>query len=265
MISSVSAVLRRVRRQPAGGFDRLVAGQMLSADVAGWLTRCVAAQANIVVCGAAGSGKTSMLQALCLAVPDGLQVTTVERHDMLRLGHRGGRENTVSLVATSQTSALTLVQQAWRTAPDRLAVDDIHGDEAVEVIHAFNAGLGGMCCVEAGSPAEAVDRLTMAAAWGGRLSYSAALRLTNRGVDLVVHLERVGRRGHVVEIAAVDTDGDDPRVAVLSPLWKWGAGGLCKVGEPVGTTRDKLGWLAGDDTGFGRVPMISGERGGGVR
>ncbi|MGI8440194.1 MAG: CpaF family protein, partial [Thermoleophilaceae bacterium] len=79
--------IRKFRRQ---GFslEDLVAGRTLTGALARFLADCVRARASILVSGGTGSGKTTTLNALSGAIPDGERIVTVEDAAELRLRQR---------------------------------------------------------------------------------------------------------------------------------------------------------------------------------
>src|SRR3954471_4747916 len=76
--------IRKFRRH---GFslEELVAGATLAAPLADFLAGCVSARASILVSGGTGSGKTTTLNALSGAIPDGERIVTIEDAAELRL------------------------------------------------------------------------------------------------------------------------------------------------------------------------------------
>ena len=79
--------MRRFRRQ---GFslDDLVANGTLPEPLAEFLAERVAARASVLVSGGTGSGKTTTLNALSGAIPDGERIVTIEDAAELRLRQR---------------------------------------------------------------------------------------------------------------------------------------------------------------------------------
>jgi pilus assembly protein CpaF len=90
--------------------------------------------------------------------------------------------------------------------PGRIVIGEVRGTEALDLLTALNTGHdGALTTVHANSPADALSRLeTLALMAGVGLPHEAIAEQVQRGIDLVVHLERRpdGSR-RVAEIAEV--------------------------------------------------------------
>ncbi|MDQ3341228.1 MAG: Flp pilus assembly complex ATPase component TadA, partial [Myxococcota bacterium] len=113
-------VLRKAPSQMAQ-LSELVSTNALSAGMADFLTTCVTARRNVLVCGGPGSGKTQLVAAIAAASPAGERVVSIEeiaelsiaRDEWIQLETRAGtgRNPTVDLG--------NLLETALRLAPDR--------------------------------------------------------------------------------------------------------------------------------------------------
>src|SRR5205085_12615482 len=83
---AVDGACLTIRRFRPHGFslEDLVANGTLQNDIAGFLADCVRARAAILVSGGTGSGKTTTLNALSGAIPEGGRTVTVEDAAELR-------------------------------------------------------------------------------------------------------------------------------------------------------------------------------------
>jgi pilus assembly protein CpaF len=99
-----------------------------------------------------------------------------------------------------------LLRNALRMRPDRIVIGEVRGPEALDLLTALNTGHeGALSTLHANSAADALSRLeTLALMAGVGLPHEAIAEQVQRGVDLVVHVERRpdGSR-HVGEIAEV--------------------------------------------------------------
>ncbi len=120
-----------------------------------------------------------------------------------------------------------LLRNALRMRPDRIVIGEVRGPEALDLLTALNTGHdGALSTVHANSPADALRRLeTLALMAGLGLPHEAIAEQVQRGIDLVVHLERrpdggAGRRdrrgvraGGTASRLSAERDGRDSAAA----------------------------------------------------
>src|SRR5215212_1582199 len=187
--------IRRFRRH---GFslDDLVAGGTLAAPLGAFLASCVRARATVLVSGGTGSGKTTTLNALSGAVPDGERIVTIEDAAELRLRQR----HVVRLEARppnvegrGEVTIRALVRNALRMRPDRIVVGEVRGGEALDMLSALTTGHeGSLTTVHAMSAAEALRRIeTLALMAGVGLPHEAIRDQVGAAIELVVHQRRM--------------------------------------------------------------------------
>ena len=196
-----------IRRFAAIGADL---ADLAGGAAAALLKTAVQRRRTIVVSGATGAGKTTMLNALAAEVGAEERVITIEDTAELRIA----RPHVVRLEArpanadgVGEITIRDLVRNALRMRPDRIVVGECRGAEAFDMLQAINTGhLGSMTTLHANSPADALVRLeAMVLMAGVGLPADAVRRQLCRAIDLVVHLERGpsgGRR--VAAVMAVD-------------------------------------------------------------
>jgi pilus assembly protein CpaF len=198
-----SVSIRRPRRH-AHRLGDLVGEGLLSQGMAEFLELAVKSRRNVVVSGPAGSGRSTVLQAMARAA-EGERVVSVEEAEEIDLGDG----HWIPLVGKGG-GARQALSYALRLKPERLVVGDVRGPETLELLTAMAAGTDGvLCVVQASSPRHALDRLAQLA----RLAPEAPSQKTineelGRGVNLIVHLSRSAegelRVAEVVEVAAGD-------------------------------------------------------------
>jgi pilus assembly protein CpaF len=185
----------------------MITNGALSAEMADFLTTCIAARRNIVVCGAPGSGKSAVVAALAAASPEGERIVSVEevaeislqREDWIALESKPSDGNGVPAVDLG-----ALLRGALRMRPDRLVVGDVRGAEALDLIQAMASSADGTLASVAGEGARAaLGRLTSMARLGAPgASVPALQELVAAAVDVVVHVARYA--DGVYRIAAID-------------------------------------------------------------
>jgi len=188
--------------------DELVALGSLTDQAARFLEASVVAGLNILVAGGTQAGKTTMLNALCGAVPARERIVTVEevfelqvrQPDVVAMQTR--QEN---LEGSGAIAVRRLVKEALRMRPSRLIVGEVRHEESLDLLIALNSGLPGMCTLHANSAREALIKMcTLPLLAGENVSASFVVPTVAASVDLVVHLRMnaEGRRS-VNEIVAV--------------------------------------------------------------
>jgi pilus assembly protein CpaF len=173
------------------------------------LRQAVVARRSIVVSGGTGSGKTTLLNALSSFVDAGERIVTIEDAAELRLQQRHVvrlESRPPSVEGKGEVTVRDLLRNALRMRPDRIVIGEVRGPEALDLLTALNTGHdGALSTVHANSAADALGRLeTLALMAGLGLPHEAIAEQVQRGIDLVVHLERRRDGGRAVaEIAEV--------------------------------------------------------------
>jgi pilus assembly protein CpaF len=205
------------------GPEELVALGTLSGEQRDSLRAAVAGRRSILVSGGTGSGKTTLLNALSSFIDAGERVVTIEDAAELRLQqpHVVRLESRPAGVeGRGQISIRDLLRNALRMRPDRIVIGEVRGPEALDLLTALNTGHdGALSTVHANSPADALSRLeTLALMAGVGLPHAAVAEQVQRGIDLVVHLERRADGTRVVtEIAEVVRAAGTTAVRTLAP------------------------------------------------
>jgi pilus assembly protein CpaF len=202
---AIDGPLVSIRRFGASrpGPAELVALGTLSAPQRDALEAAVAARRSILVSGGTGSGKTTLLNALSSFIASGERVVTIEDAAELRLQqpHVVRLESRpAGIEGRGEVTIRDLLRNALRMRPDRIVIGEVRGEEALDLLNALNTGHdGALSTVHANSPADALGRLeTLALMAGVGLPHAAVAEQVQRGIDLVVHLERRADGARVV-------------------------------------------------------------------
>jgi pilus assembly protein CpaF len=192
------------------GPDRLVELGTLDPGQRQRLEEAVRARRSILVSGGTGSGKTTLLNALSSFLAPEERVVTIEDAAELRLQqpHVVRLESRPAGVeGRGEVTIRDLLRNALRMRPDRIVIGEVRGPEALDLLTALNTGHdGALSTVHANSPRDAIARLeTLALMAGVGLPHEAIAEQVRRGIDLLVHLQRMpdGSR-KVTEIAEVE-------------------------------------------------------------
>lgn len=147
----VAFALRRHRRQP-WTLPQFIANNMITPEAAGLLSFLVDGQASLLIAGSRGSGKTSLLTALLLEIPQRYRILTIEDTAEIpveTLQHQGYKIQSLLTKSISSGSISTEMQptDALRTAlrlgESVLILGEVRGVEAKVLFEAMRVGAAG--------------------------------------------------------------------------------------------------------------------------
>lgn len=184
--------------------DALVASQTLSKEQSTKLKAAIFERKSIVISGATHSGKTTLLTA-CLNEFDGQErlisvEDTFELHcqveDWVALQTREDQAVGGALVDLRR-----LIRESLRMRPTRLAVGEVRGAEAAELLVALNSGVPAYLTIHANSASSAFEKLVaLSLNAGENISERFARATFAASIGLSVHCERVGSNRRVTEL-----------------------------------------------------------------
>lgn len=202
--------------------DDLVETATMERWLAHQLESYVLARKNILIAGATGTGKTSLLNVLGKFIPLDERILLIEDTSEIQLA----QDNLVRFEARQAQNDLPaitirdLLKAALRHRPDRLILGEIRGSEAFDLLQLLNTGhSGSLSTVHAASALQGLARFTNCVLQSGvDIPYRAVKNNVGDSVNVVVHLERrPGRRfvSEVLEIHGYDPDRDAYNYAVV--------------------------------------------------
>lgn len=181
----------------------------LSRAATEFLKACVVSRLNILISGGAGTGKTTLLNALVDFIPENERLITIEdtRELIISRKHTVAMETwPFNIEGKGQISIRDLFRNALHMRPDRVIAGEVRGGEVLDMIQAMSTGHeGSMTTLHASSPLEALDRLEILALMGSsNISSEVARRQIIGAVDMIIHLTRFpdGKR-RVTQISEV--------------------------------------------------------------
>jgi pilus assembly protein CpaF len=229
--------IRKFSKEPFTCEDLVRFGTMTEA-MKEFLRACVEARLNIIVSGGTGSGKTTTLNVLSSMIPSGERIVTIEDAAELRLQQR----HVITLEARPPNlegrGAITirdLVRNALRMRPDRIAVGECRGGEALDMLQAMNTGHdGSLTTAHANTPRDMLARLeTMTLMAGTELPSRAIREQIASAIHLIVQQARLRdgtrRLTHITEVQGMEGDQ-----IVLQDLYRFKQEGVDGTGRVIG-------------------------------
>ena len=218
---------------------------MLDGVLAQFLGAAVRAGKAIVVSGAQGAGKTTLVRALCNEMDPWESIATIETEYELHLdempdrhhrvtpyeGRPGSGERGLDGRSAGEVTLDGLLHAVLRTNVSRIIVGEVRGPEVIPMLKAAQSSTGTLSTTHAHSARAAIERLaTCALESGPHVTADFAYLLIAGGLDLIVQIgvqddTHTGGRKHryVTEVLEV-APGENGRPA-LSDVFTAGPDG----------------------------------------
>jgi pilus assembly protein CpaF len=199
----------------------LVDRGMLDAPVAEFLRACVRARLSLLLCGAPGAGKTTMLSCCAAELDPSLRVVVAEEvfEADIPLSNVASMQTRAARADRGEVDLRRLVAGFLRMAPDVAIVGEVRDREALPLLLTLSSGVKGFTTIHAGSARQALTRLRFLAQLSdtrSELPMTALNTLVSEAIDVVVHCAR--RRGEVkvTEVVAVEDLQAGPAAAAFT-------------------------------------------------
>ncbi len=208
----------------------------LTPQAAAFLEMATVADLNILVVGATGSGKTTMVQTLGRLKPADRRMVVIEDTRELRIREQASGLPNNCVYMTTRTSTVEgvaqevlqahLVKNALRMRPDGLTLGEARGAEVLDLLMALNTGhKGALTTLHANSLREVPGRfaqMLQLADLKMPLSDQAVAKWIAGGfhLGLFIELDHVARQRRIVEIAEFTgvVEGNTPSMQSLFTL-----------------------------------------------
>lgn len=175
-------------------------------DLRGFLEAAVRTRLTILLCGATGSGKTTMSKTLISAIPEHERLITIE--DTLELVI--SQPNHVRLlyskdnIGLSRVTAESLLQASLRMKPDRILLQELRDDAAWTYISEVVSGHpGSITTIHGRNPEQAFKRLfalVKGSPQGGQWDDRTLMDFLSSAVDLIVPFHNEGTIYEIGEV-----------------------------------------------------------------
>jgi pilus assembly protein CpaF len=202
----VTLTIRKFNAKHFGIEDLIRIGTMTQELAEGLKTDVVNRQ-NILVSGATGTGKTTLLNTLANFIPSEERILVIEDTAEIQINS----PNLVRFEARREQSGLAaitirdLLKASLRHRPDRILLGEIRGAEAFDLLQLLNTGHSGtISTVHANSAHQALSRFTSCVLQSNvELPYRAVKTDIADSLNLLIHVERRPGRRFVAEVLRI--------------------------------------------------------------
>lgn len=214
--------------------DLVVKHGTMTRPMAELLSAVVHAGRSIVVSGAPGAGKTTLVRALSNSIDPLEPIVTIEKERELHLDRMGDRHEIVTALQYrpgqgeraldgSQPGEVTLVQlleEALRLNAQRIIVGEVRGNEIDAMFQAMQAGVGSLSTIHAESASDAIERMAGLTTRGLAVGEVYAYRQIAQHIDFIVQISKVRMadgtiRRRVTEIAEIQPGEEGRPIASI--------------------------------------------------
>jgi flagellar protein FlaI len=193
--------------------------------------------ANMLILGAPGSGKTTLMNALMSFIPDSERLVVIE--DTLELNTK--LEDSWSRLECDEGITLAdLVKNSLRMRPERIVVGEVRGSEAQDMMVAMNIGKYCMGTIHANAAREAIIRLQ-------NEPMNIPETMVNL-IDVFITAKKYQVKNSFFRVVdeVAETAGLEQKMVLLSPVWVYNyEKGNFVERQPSNVFRDKVCKLGG--------------------
>ena len=191
---------------------------------------------RLMIVGGTGTGKTTILSALCNYIAKEDRIVLIEDPAEIYIDHPHVQRLEARVVPVgSEALPYSLrdgVDDAMRMTPDWLVVGEVRtGDAALSLFRAQMSDHAGMSTFHSESPAAAVRRLEAILLADAHVAPEATRRFLAMAVDLLVILgyDQAGKR-RIVEVAQVERELTEGEVG-FTPIWRYDGSAWQRLGR----------------------------------
>ena len=207
--------LRRLPRQSERGATNQDLQRWSESPLYLKLAEVVAAGDSVLISGATGSGKTTLVNDLLSHVPphermialeDTAELAPIHPHFLTLLSRPANADG------FGEVTIRALLKQTLRMRPDRIILGECRGTEVLELLQVLNTGhRGAMATLHANSPRDALRRMELLCllAGSGSIPISAIRELLALGIQWVAQVKRIGAKRQITELWRIEgREGD---------------------------------------------------------
>lgn len=175
-------------------------------DLEAFLVACVRNRLTMLLCGATGSGKTTMSKTLISAIPRDERLITIEDTLELIIPH----ENHVRLLYSKSgigmggVTAENLLQASLRMRPDRILLGEMRDDAAWTYLNEVVSGHpGSISTIHGADPVQAFKKLfalIKGSPQGATMEDKTLVEMLSAAVDVIVPFQTAGASYEIGEV-----------------------------------------------------------------
>lgn len=189
--------------------SQLVERDMVSRQVARFLTAGVRSGLSVIFSGAPGSGKTTTLSCCAAEIDPSKRVVIAEEvfEADVPVANVASMQTRAARVDRDPVDLRRLVAGFLRMAPDVAIVGEVRDKEALPLLLTLSSGVQGFTTIHAGSARQALTRLRFICQLSdsaNEMPMSALNTLVSDSIDIVVHCVRTDFGPRVTEVVAVE-------------------------------------------------------------
>ena len=223
---STKGFLVSIRRLPTLQNQNTASNRWKMSPAFNLLKEAVIRQESVLVCGATGSGKTTLTTDLLTFVPPHERMIILEDTPEIHPDHPHGLalcSRPPNADGFGEISLRDLMRQALRMRPDRIILGECRGNEVLDLLQALNTGhRGSIATLHANSPRDALRRVELLChlATGGKIASSVIREFVSTGIQWLAYVSRELRDGGTERKIAelVRVEGREGDTILLRPF-----------------------------------------------
>ena len=219
-IDGIQLVIKKIKSYT---LEELSGHNFATHEVMQFLSEAVRASANIIISGMIGTGKTTLLEALCNEIPPDQKILTLEEVPELQLKQKHVMRLNHCLDTGPGLEESIIVSNGFN---ERVVATEIRGNQIWQFLRWISIGCSiGMADMFATSADNAIEKLTLLCQENPASDDKKARTYIGNGINLVVHVERQRNGGRrITEIKQVIGTNEKNSALVTSTLYQFDKG-----------------------------------------
>lgn len=158
-ISGRSICIRKTSDIPRIIYEKAIEDGYATPDIFDFLTDCIRAKMNVVICGEPGVGKTELAKFLCQYIPDNERVITIEDNPEWHYGEINPKADCIELRVNEEFNYTKALKTCVRMNSDRIMLSEVRSVEAKYLIECWTGGVKGVTTLHTDDVRKIPDRI----------------------------------------------------------------------------------------------------------